>query len=86
MNTKTESIHIFRLHCTTPDIEDKGTSGQTFLAAVEYLEQEQPSVALFENVDNAPWDKMQEYIRGRLHLSERNSIKNITDIKKGSEY
>ena len=49
---------------------------------MEYLEQEQPSVALFENVDNAPWDKMQEYIRGRLNLSERNSIKNITQISK----
>ncbi len=24
----------------------------------------------------------QEYIQGRLHLKERNSIKNITDIKK----
>ena len=70
--------------CPTPiaDIEDKGTSGETFLAAVEYLEQEQPAVALFENVDKAPWEKMQEYIQGRLKLSERNSIKNITEIKK----
>ena len=65
------------------DIEDKGTSGETFLAAVEYLEQEQPAVAIFENVDKAPWDKMQEYIQGRLHLSMRNDIKNITEIKKG---
>ena len=67
---------------STADIEDKGTSGETFLAAVEYLEQEQPSVAIFENVDNAPWAKMQEYIQGRLQLSERNSIKNITEIKR----
>ncbi len=41
------------------DIEDKGTSGETFLAAVEYLEQEKPDVAIFENVDKAPWEKMQ---------------------------
>eukprot|EP00584_Thalassiosira_punctigera_P025640 CAMPEP_0172555300 /NCGR_PEP_ID=MMETSP1067-20121228/58342_1 /TAXON_ID=265564 ORGANISM="Thalassiosira punctigera, Strain Tpunct2005C2" /NCGR_SAMPLE_ID=MMETSP1067 /ASSEMBLY_ACC=CAM_ASM_000444 /LENGTH=2498 /DNA_ID=CAMNT_0013343815 /DNA_START=188 /DNA_END=7684 /DNA_ORIENTATION=+ len=68
--------------CYRKDIEDKGTSGETFLAAVEYLEQEQPAVAIFENVDNAPWVKMQEYIEGRLNLSERNSIKNITEIKK----
>ena len=71
--------------CHRKDIEDKGTSGETFLAAVEYLEQEQPSVAIFENVVNAPWDKMQEYIRGRLQLSERNTIKNIGGIKKASE-
>lgn len=64
------------------DIEDKGTSGETFLAAVEYLEQEKPAIAIFENVDKAPWEKMQEYIQGRLHLKERNSIKNITEIKK----
>jgi len=68
--------------CHRKDIEDKGTSGETFLAAVEYLEQEQPAVALFENVDKAPWEKMREYIQGRLKLSERNSIKNITEIKK----
>jgi hypothetical protein len=85
MNMTTEYIEIMRRHRTTTDIEDKGTSGETFLAAVEYLEQEQPAVAIFENVDKAPWDKMQEYIRGRLHLSQRNSIKNITQIKKGSE-
>lgn len=83
LHNKTESIQKMLCHYTSTDIEDKGTSGETFLAAVEYLEQEQPSVAIFENVDNAPWDKMQEYIRGRLHLSERNSIKNITEIKKG---
>ena len=71
--------------CHRKDIEDKGTSGETFLAAIEYLEQEQPSVAIFENVVNAPWDKMQEYIRGRLQLSERNTIKNIGGIKKASE-
>ena len=42
------------------DIEDKGTSGETFLAAVEFLDQKQPPVAIFENVDGAPWGKMQE--------------------------
>jgi len=75
--------YYLALFISHSDIEDKGTSGETFLAAVEYLEREQPAVALFENVDNAPWTKMQEYIQGRLNLSERNSIKNITEIKKG---
>ena len=59
------------------DIEDKGTSGETFLAAVEFLEQEQPNVAIFENVYNAPWDKMEEYIRGRVQLVNRNNQKSI---------
>ena len=45
------------------DIEDKGTSGETFLAAVEYLEQEKPDIAIFENVDKAPWEKMQVITR-----------------------
>ena len=82
-----KSIHLLLwfdiIHAT--DIEDKGTSGETFLAACEYLEQEQPAVALFENVDKAPWGKMQEYIEGRLTLGDRNSIKNITEIKKGGK-
>ena len=42
------------------DIEDKGQSGETFLAAVEYLDLHKPPFAIFENVDNAPWEKMQE--------------------------
>lgn len=49
------------------DIEDKGTSGETFLAAVEYLEQEQPKVAIFENVQNAPWGKVRVWTRLMQH-------------------
>jgi site-specific DNA-cytosine methylase len=68
------------------DIEDKGTSGETFLAAVEFLEMKQPPVAIFENVDGAPWGKMQEYIVGRVNLAERNNAKNITsDGKKKAD-
>lgn len=68
--------------CYRKDIEDKGTSGETFLAAVEFLEVKQPPIAIFENVDNAPWEKMQEYIRGYIKLENRNEVKNIKDPKK----
>lgn len=63
------------------DIEDKGTSGETFLAAVEFLDQQQPTFAIFENVDKAPWNNMQEYIQGRISLRNRNSLtgKSIKD-------
>jgi hypothetical protein len=37
------------------DIEDKGCSGETFLAAVEFLFKEKPLIAIFENVTKAPW-------------------------------
>jgi hypothetical protein len=37
------------------DIEDKGCSGETFLAAVEILFQEKPQITIFENVQAAPW-------------------------------
>jgi hypothetical protein len=37
------------------DIEDKGCSGETFLAATELLFQEKPQMAIFENVIRAPW-------------------------------
>lgn len=67
------------------DIEDKGTSGETFLAAVEFLEQEQPPVAIFENVINAPWPKMQEYIEGRVNLRNRNEIDHISKLKEEGE-
>jgi hypothetical protein len=37
------------------DIEDKGCSGETFLAATEILFKEKPAMAIFENVQCAPW-------------------------------
>jgi hypothetical protein len=46
------------------DIEDKGCSGETFLGACEVLFKEQPPLVVFENVQNAPWAKMSEYITG----------------------
>jgi hypothetical protein len=68
------------------DIEDKGCSGETFLAATEVLFKEKPAMALFENVQTAPWLKMQEYITGRVKLSECDSSKAIKEIKdKGKE-
>lgn len=63
------------------DIEDAGQSGETFLAAVEFLEVHQPPFAIFENVMGAPWEKMQNYITGHLPLNMRNDQKNITTKK-----
>jgi len=63
------------------DIEDKGTSGQTFLAAVEFLDKFKPEFFIFENVDGAPWDKMQEYITGRIQLARRDDTTAITSSK-----
>ena len=40
------------------DIEDKGCSGETFLAAVELLFKKKPRYTLFENVEKAPWEKV----------------------------
>jgi len=62
------------------DIEDKGCSGETFLAATEVLFQEKPAYAIFENVIGAPWAKMQEYITGRVKLSDCDTNKAIKDI------
>lgn len=64
------------------DIQDKGQSGETFLAAVEFLDLHQPPFAIFENVDGAPWGKMQEYIQGRINLADRNVNKAIASTKR----
>ena len=64
------------------DIQDKGQSGETFLAAVEFLDLYQPPFAIFENVDGAPWGKMQEYIQGRINLVDRNVNKAIASTKR----
>jgi hypothetical protein len=37
------------------DIEDKGCSGETFLAAIEHMLDKKPPFCIFENVLNAPW-------------------------------
>jgi len=67
------------------DIEDKGCSGETFLAACELLFKEKPKYAIFENVIGAPWEKMSEYITGRVKLSSCDSNKSISKGTKGKE-
>ena len=44
------------------DIEDKGCSGETFLAACDVLFKEKPKYAIFENVKGAPWEKVQSSV------------------------
>jgi site-specific DNA-cytosine methylase len=56
------------------------------MAATELLFKEMPKMAIFENVEGAPWEKMSEYITGRVKLSEcdkNKAIKNIKDKNKG---
>lgn len=48
------------------DLEDKGKSGNTFYAAADYIWKHKPTFTIFENVLNAPWDKMAEFITGRV--------------------
>ena len=62
------------------DIEDKGCSGETFIAAIELLFKAKPRFAIFENVTGAPWEKMSEYITGRIKLSSSSDSKAIKDI------
>ena len=63
------------------DIEAKGCSGETFLAAVELLLKETPEFAIFENVIGAPWEKMKEYITGRIKLDNASNAKQIGEVK-----
>mmetsp|Transcript_16313 Transcript_16313/g.28556 ORF Transcript_16313/g.28556 Transcript_16313/m.28556 type:complete len:1878 (-) Transcript_16313:150-5783(-) len=61
------------------DLEDKGNSGQTFFAAVDFIFTRHIQFSIFENVSNAPWAKMQEYITGVVLLAT------MTDDKGGSK-
>ena len=67
------------------DIEEKGCSGETFLAAVEHIFKDQPPFCILENVQNAPWDKMAEYIEGKIKLSSCDDKKAIQGAKKGAK-
>lgn len=65
------------------DIEDMGTSGETFIAAVDFLFAERHDLMLLENVCGAPWEKMSGYITGRVQLSE--TFSNFRSAQKGGE-
>ncbi|KAL7551244.1 LOW QUALITY PROTEIN: hypothetical protein ACHAWF_014435, partial [Thalassiosira exigua] len=67
------------------DIEDKGCSGETFLAACESLFKKKPRYAIFENVTGAPWAKMSEYITGRINLSDCANGKKIKGASRGKD-
>jgi site-specific DNA-cytosine methylase len=51
------------------DLEDKGKSGNTFYSAVDYIWKHKPTFTIFENVVHAPWDKMAEFITGRVPVA-----------------
>ena len=48
--------------------QDGGTSGETFLATVDYLFAAEHDLLLLENVITAPWAKMAGFITGRARL------------------
>jgi hypothetical protein len=52
------------------DIEDMGTSGETFVATIDYLFASAFDICLLENVTSAPWAKMRGYITGRVLLKD----------------
>jgi site-specific DNA-cytosine methylase len=52
-------------------LEDKCNSAETFHSAVEILFKEKPAMSIFENVMNAPWEKMSDYITGRVRFERR---------------
>ena len=64
------------------DIEDKGCSGETFFAAVDVLFQLKPAFCIFENVQSAPWEKMKEYITGRVRLANCSDSKAVKGYDK----
>jgi hypothetical protein len=66
-------------------IEQLGESGETFLAAVDLLYQEQPKVAILENVVGAPWPKMAAYITGRLVLKDCDVAKGVKGASSGKD-
>ena len=54
------------------------------MAAVEVLFKQMPQWALFENVTGAPWEKMKEYITGRIHLKDKKGRKTVGSKSKSS--
>ena len=65
------------------DIEDMGTSGQTFIACVDFLFAQQHDLLLLENVCGAPWEKMASYITGRVQLKA--AFAKFKSAQKGGE-
>ena len=63
------------------DIEDMGTSGETFVACIDLLFALQHDLLLLENVQGAPWKKMASYITGRVGLKE--AMANFASAQKG---
>ena len=65
------------------DIEDMGTSGETFIATVDFLFAQQHDLLLLENVCGAPWEKMSSYITGRVQLTA--AFAQFRSAQKGGE-
>jgi hypothetical protein len=52
---------------------------------VEHIFNDKPPFCILENVQNAPWDKMAEYIEGKIKLSSCDEKKAIVGAKKNDK-
>ena len=70
-------------------LEDEGQSGTTFRAIVNNMYKDGndgPKLVILENVESAPWDKMEEYINGRVKLATINEkLKGSGKCKAGDD-
>ena len=70
-------------------LEDEGQSGTTFRAIVNNMFKDGndgPKLVILENVESAPWDKMEEYINGRVKLATINEkLKGSGKCKAGDD-
>jgi site-specific DNA-cytosine methylase len=57
------------------DVYDSESSSEIFFDVVKVILQEKPQICILENVTEAPWQKMADYICGRIKLSDCDSQK-----------
>eukprot|EP00501_MAST-03F_sp_TOSAG23-6_P000813 GSMAST32.ASY1.ANO1.843.1 assembled CDS len=67
-NTSCKDFSTLRTSGKLDMLESKGISGETFFAACEFIFSQAQNWIIFENVDGAPWEQMEQYITGRLPL------------------
>jgi site-specific DNA-cytosine methylase len=74
VNTMVVGTSCQNFGSASKDLDTAG-SGDTFVDAVQVILQEQPQACILDNIREAPWQKMADYICGRIKLSDCDSKK-----------
>lgn len=76
----TSCVDFSRLNSKSLKLADKGESGDTFRALVDYIVKYRPPMAILENVQSAPWDEIKAILTNNMQGLDNRCRQAFSDV------